>query len=136
MGAISPYGVVSVKIRVPYSAASKKRETTGGSKMQKTTGTVTGHYFNFIASTIAVMDRHEEFKGHYFIMDNAPIHTSDNIRNFIESRGYGCVYLPPYSPELNPIEQFWSVVKSKLKREKLLEAETLNSRIAEACQSV
>ncbi|KAG2207889.1 hypothetical protein INT47_010873 [Mucor saturninus] len=136
LGAISPYGIVNVKIRVPYSAASKKRKTVGGSKMQKSIGTVTGHYFNFIASTIDVMDRHEEFKGHYIIMDNAPIHTSDNIRKFIESRGYGCVYLPPYSPELNPIEQFWSVVKSKLKREKLLEAENLNTRITEACQNV
>jgi transposase len=136
LGAISPYGVVNVKIRVPYSAASKKRKAVGGSKMQKSIGTVTGHYFNFIASTIDVMDRHEEFKGHYIIMDNAPIHTSDNIRKFIEGRGYRCVYLPPYSPELNPIEQFWSVVKSKLKREKLLEAETLNTRITEACQNV
>lgn len=116
LGAISLYGIVNVKIRAPYSTASKKRKTANSSKVQKTTGTVTGHYFNFIASTIDVMDRHEEFKGHYIIMDNAPIHTSDNIRKFIESRGYGCVYLPPYSPELNPIEQFWSAVKSKLKR--------------------
>ncbi|KAG2208080.1 hypothetical protein INT47_010442 [Mucor saturninus] len=97
VGAISPYGVVNIKIRVPYSMVSKKRKTAGGSKMQETIGTVTGHYL--ILSPVQLI-------------------------KFIESRGYGCVYLPPYSPDLNPIEQFWSVVKSKLKREKLLEAET------------
>ncbi|KAG1467883.1 hypothetical protein G6F56_004163 [Rhizopus delemar] len=82
------------------------------------------------------MDRHEQYKENYLIMGNAPIHTSDSIRKFIESRGYRCVYLPPYSPELNPIEQFWSVLKSKLKKEKLLQTETLNIRITEACQDV
>lgn len=132
VGAISPYGAVNVKIRMPYSEISKKGKVTDSSKAQKTTGTVTGHYMNFIASTLDVM----EFKWHYVIMDNAHIHTSDNIRRFIENHGYGCVYLPPYSPELNPIQQFWSVVKSKLKREKLLETETLNMRITEACENV
>jgi transposase len=71
------------------------------------------------------MDRHEQFRGHYLVMNNAPIHTHEDIQKHIESRGYGCVYLPPYSLELNPIEQFWSVFKSKLKREQLLDEETL-----------
>ncbi|KAG1316441.1 hypothetical protein G6F62_013496 [Rhizopus arrhizus] len=45
--------------------------------------------------------KHEQLKGNYIVMDNA------DIRKYIEQRGYGCVYLPAYSPELNPIEQFW-----------------------------
>lgn len=69
-------------------------------------------------------------------MDNVTIHTSKDIERYITSCDYGCIYLPPYSPELNPIEQFWSVVKNKLKREKLLEKETISSRIKEACNSV
>ena len=84
-------------------------------------GTVTGHNFNFVASCMDVMDSHPEFKGHYIVMDNDPIHKHKDIQKYIESRGYRCVYLLPYSPELNPIEQFWSVVKSKLKRKKLWE---------------
>lgn len=83
-----------------------------------------------------VMDRHEEFKGHYFVMDNAPIHKHKDIKLYVESRGYDYVHLPPYSPELNPIEQFWSICKSKLKREALLQEETLTSRIKDACNSV
>ncbi|KAG1171428.1 hypothetical protein G6F36_011751 [Rhizopus arrhizus] len=55
-------------------------------------------------------------KGFYIVMDNVPIHKNTDIERYIINRGYGCVYLPPYSPELNPIEQFWSVVKKYLMR--------------------
>ena len=137
LGAISPYGVVNVSIRRPrVAASSKKRKAEGGKPVSIKGGTVTGHYFNFIANTLDVMDRHEEFKNHYLVMDNAPIHTNKDIQTYIEKRGYGCIYLPPYSPELNPIEQFWSVCKSKLKRVKLLDEETLTMRIRDACNNV
>jgi transposase len=58
-------------------------------------------------------------------MDNAPICNSEDIAKYIISRGYRYAYLPSYSPELNQIEQFWSAVKSKVKRNKLLEIEML-----------
>ncbi|EIE85052.1 hypothetical protein RO3G_09762 [Rhizopus delemar RA 99-880] len=45
-------------------------------------------------------------------MDNAPIHKIADIRKYIEQRGYSYVYLPAYSPELNPIEQFCLVCKN------------------------
>jgi transposase len=82
------------------------------------------------------MDKHDIFKGNFLIMDNAPIHMNKDIQDYIESRGYRCAYLPPYSPELNPIEQFWSVCKSKVKKHKLLDEETLTSRIRDACNQV
>ncbi|KAG1217517.1 hypothetical protein G6F35_009088 [Rhizopus arrhizus] len=111
--AISLYSVVNIKVKFPKVAApSKKRKAASGGSA---------------AVGKDVMDKHELFKGHYLVMDNAPIHKHADIRSYIESRGYGCVYLPPYSPELNRIEQFWSVCKSKLKREALLEEETLTS---------
>lgn len=141
LGAISPFGVVNVKVRRPYEVSSKKRKLPGkaqasSSQAVKTTGTVAGHYFNFVASTIDVLDQHEEFKDSYILMDNCPIHNSNDISRYVAKRGYRCVYLPPYTPELNPIEQFWSVVKSKLKTEKLLLTETLTSRISAACNDV
>jgi transposase len=52
-------------------------------------------------------------------MDNAPVHKKKMIEEYISHRNYRCVYLPQYSPELNPIEQFWSVAKSKLKRNEM-----------------
>lgn len=140
LGAVASYGVVNISVRRPKRAEpSKKRKVAGAITAVQSKGkggTVTGHYFNFVASTLDVLDRHEQFKGHYIVMDNAPIHTHLDIEKYIEQRGYGCVYLPPYSPELNPIEQFWSVCKSKLKREKLLKEETLTSRITEACNNI
>ncbi|KAG0735052.1 hypothetical protein G6F57_002318 [Rhizopus arrhizus] len=82
------------------------------------------------------MDKFEHMKGYYLVMDNAPIHKADIISKYIESRGYRCAYLPSYSPELNPIEQFWSIVKSKVKRNRFLESETLMTRISEASNSL
>ncbi|KAI8973051.1 hypothetical protein BDB01DRAFT_701248, partial [Pilobolus umbonatus] len=38
--------------------------------------------------------------------------------------------------DLNPIEQFWSVVTDKLRREKFLENETLTTRISDACNNI
>lgn len=54
-------------------------------------------------------------KGYFIVMDNAPIHAPDMIDPVIEKRGCTPVYLPPYSPELNPIEQFWAIIKGKVK---------------------
>jgi transposase len=62
-----------------------------------------------------VLDRNN-MKGHYLVMDNAPIHTPFKVRELIESRGYRCLYLPSYSPFLNPIEEFWSKVKAGVRR--------------------
>ncbi|KAG1164817.1 hypothetical protein G6F36_013707 [Rhizopus arrhizus] len=81
------------------------------------------------------MDSIPEMKGYYIVMDNAPIHTADVIDNMITERGYKCVYLPPYSPELNPIEQFLSIVKNKVKRSQFQDKD-LATRIAEACNAV
>lgn len=136
LSAISSQGVINIKMRVSYEQNSKKRKITDEPKAKKTGETVFDHYFNFIYGTLDVLDRHEQFRGHYLIIDNAPIQVSDQIEKLIISRGYRCVYFLPYSPELNPIEQFLSVVKSKVKREKLLKEETLALRIADACNSV
>ena len=84
------------------------------------------------------MDKYPEMKGFYLIMDNSPIHDKKygDIDNIIESRGYKCVYLPPYSPELNPIEQFWAVVKSRVRRSQFGNTEDLETRIGEACNEI
>ncbi|KAG1448982.1 hypothetical protein G6F55_010385 [Rhizopus delemar] len=135
LGAISAEGLIKCSLRLPQPPSNKKRKRGDGvGHMSK--GTVTGHYISFLKATMDEMDRFPHMKGHFLVMDNAPIHTSDNIAKYVESRGYRCAYLPPYSPELNPIEQFWSVVKSKVKRNKFLEKETLMTRISEASNSL
>lgn len=115
--------------------SSKKRKLAGDRK-QQTKGTITNHYINFIKDVLAEMDKFPEMKGHYLIMDNAPIHTGKIIGEMIKERGYKCIYLPSYFPELNPIEQFWSVVKSNVEREFILKKETIPEIIADASNQV
>ena len=50
-------------------------------------------------------------KGNIVIMDNASFHKDGIIRRLLRKAGYGLWYLPPYSPDLNKIEHYWSKVK-------------------------
>ena len=49
--------------------------------------------------------------GQTVVMDNASFHKSLLVREAIEAAGCKLVYLPPYSPDLNPIEKFWANLK-------------------------
>jgi putative transposase len=44
-------------------------------------------------------------------MDNASIHKTKKIREIVENKGNKLIYLPPYRPDLNPIEHYWFFVK-------------------------
>jgi len=48
-------------------------------------------------------------------MDNAAFHKSNTTKELIESIGCKVCFLPPYSPDLNPIEKQWAVLKRKYK---------------------
>ena len=48
------------------------------------------------------------------ILDNATIHHSEEIVGLIESKGAKIIYLPPYSPDLNPIELMFGIYKQML----------------------
>lgn len=53
---------------------------------------------------------------HTVIMDNVKFHLQARIRETIESTGAKVIFLPPYSPDLNPIENMWSKVKNTLRK--------------------
>ena len=54
-------------------------------------------------------------KGDIVVMDNLSSHKVKGVVDLIESAGAKVWYLPPYSPDFNPIEQMWSKVKSVLR---------------------
>lgn len=54
--------------------------------------------------------------GDIIIMDNARIHKNSFDAKKFEAKGVEIRYLPPYSPDLNPIEKMWSKIKSILRR--------------------
>ena len=66
--------------------------------------------------------------GQIVVMDNLSSHKGSRIRELIEARGCELLYLPPYSPDLNPIEEAFAKLKALLRkagartREALLEA--------------
>ena len=54
--------------------------------------------------------------GQTVILDNASFHKSPQIKNIITQAGCSLLYLPPYSPDLNPIEHKWFGIKTDLKK--------------------
>ena len=68
--------------------------------------------------------------GDLVVMDNAGAHKDPRVKTILEKYGAKPAYLPPYSPELNPIELAWSMLKEHLRSAKARDVETLNNCIA------
>ena len=54
--------------------------------------------------------------GDIVIMDNLPAHKVGGVREMIEAAGARLLYLPPYSPDFNPIEQAFAKLKALLRK--------------------
>jgi transposase len=57
--------------------------------------------------------------GDILVMDNLPTHKVKGVAAVVANREARVVYLPPYSPDLNPIEQVFSKIKNELRRRRL-----------------
>lgn len=57
--------------------------------------------------------------GDILVLDNPQTHKVAGVEEALWSRGVRVLYLPPYSPDLNPIEQVFSKVKNELRRREL-----------------
>jgi transposase len=53
--------------------------------------------------------------GMTIVLDNASFHKGGSILEIIKTLGCNVLYLPPYSPDFNPIEHFWASIKYKMK---------------------
>lgn len=69
-------------------------------------------------------------KGDVVVMDNLSSHYAPGVRESIEAAGCSLLYLPPYSPELNPIEHTWSKLKALLRRAEARTLRTLSAAIS------
>ena len=74
--------------------------------------------------------------GHTLVLDNLSSHKSELITKLCKNRGVNLIYLPPYSPDLNPIEKLWSKVKSFLRGIKARTTDALESAINKALDAV
>jgi transposase len=75
-------------------------------------------------------------KGNLVIMDNLSAHKVDGVDELIESAGARVWYLPPYSPDFNPIEHCWSKIKSILRAVKARSRIALDRAIANAMKLI
>ena len=74
--------------------------------------------------------------GDVVVMDNLNVHKMDRVRELIEGTDARLLYLPPYSPDLNPIEKAWSKFKQFLRSAKARTAELLDQAVTAALQSI
>ena len=74
--------------------------------------------------------------GHGVILDNLSAHQVEGVRSLVESRGAQLLYLPPYSPDFNPIEQTWAKLKQLLRGIKARALEQLEPALAQALAAI
>lgn len=74
--------------------------------------------------------------GHVVVMDNLSAHKVEGVRQRIEACGASLLYLPPYSPDLNPIEKAWSKLKGALRATAARTADHLHNAIAELLPTI
>ena len=76
------------------------------------------------------------WEGACVVMDNFSSHKVEGIRAAIEAVGAKLIYLPPYSPDFSPIENFWSKVKQHIRSAAARTTETLDQAITAAFETV
>lgn len=93
-------------------------------------GTTRDAFLTFVRDALVPSLR----KGDVVVMDNLRAHYAEGVQSAIEAVGASVLYLPPYSPELNPIELTWSKLKAQLRH---AEARTLRALagVLPACRS-
>ncbi len=74
--------------------------------------------------------------GDIVIMDNMRTHHAKEVRKVIDSLKINVIYLPPYSPDFNPIEKMWSKIKSGLRKLKIRDSEDLPNAVEYAFSKV
>lgn len=74
--------------------------------------------------------------GQVVVMDNLSAHKVEGVRQRIAAAGARLLYLPPYSPDFNPIEKAWSKIKVHLRSAKSRTVAALEEIIPQALQSI
>ena len=75
-------------------------------------------------------------RGQVVVMDNLSAHKGERVRELIEGKGCELLYLPPYSPDFNPIEQAFSKLKSYLREACARSQQTLMEVIGQALRTI
>ncbi len=74
--------------------------------------------------------------GRIIVLDNLSAHKGGRVKEIVEARDCELVYLPPYSPDFNPIEQAFSKIKGLLRRAEARTREALIEAVGWALSAV
>lgn len=74
--------------------------------------------------------------GDVVVMDNLSSHKAAAVRHSIENAGAEWIYLPPYSPDMNPIEKAWAKMKELLRAAEARTRDTLDQAIGDALRRI
>ena len=74
--------------------------------------------------------------GQVVVRDNLSAHKVSGVRQYIERAGATLLYLPPYSPDFNPIEQCWAKIKQLLRSAKARAMEALDQALSDAIAAI
>lgn len=96
-------------------------------------GTLNGELFLYYLSNFLCPELKKE---QIVITDNARVHKVKGVKELIESKGAELLYLPPYSPELSPIEMCRSKLRNFLKKAEARTEEILNEALSAALNTV
>jgi transposase len=81
--------------------------------MSRAAATSTAVFLAFVEQALVPALRHRPEA--IVVMDNLPAHKAELVKTALNKAGLGHRYLPPYSPDLNPIEQAWSKLNTRLR---------------------
>jgi len=87
-----------------------------------------GYVEHFLAPSLS--------EGQVVVMDKLAAHRTERVRELIEARGADLVFLPSYSPDLNPIEEAFSKIKAIVRKMGARTREALVEALAEALSAV
>jgi len=93
-------------------------------------GAINGKYFLAYVEQILLPTLRE---GEIVVLDNLSSHKVAGVKELIESAGAEVLYLPPYSPDFNPIENVFSKLKTMLRKLKSRTMEDLWNNLGKLC---
>ena len=92
----------------------------------------TKEFLNFIKEDLLPACR----KSYIFILDNVRFHHNKEVCKAIYDKGHEIIYTPPYSPDHDPIERVFSMIKNKVKKARCRSFDCINETINDVCKEL